>query len=130
MGTFRCPDCGTPSLEICRALRIPPDGWSDDLSLQAIACAACGMKGVAAYEETRHGRGESFHHRGLRLSEADHAALLDRLGRCTCRSWRAPGPCEAHDAYNRVQGHAWLGLQMFQGIGASFRMELISSLKR
>ena len=67
---FVCPRCGKPgTLGITHAIELPAtlSPGSDELALQLLACAACGLHAVAVYEESRRG------------------ALDREIGRASCR---------------------------------------------
>ena len=52
---FLCPDCSAKSLIIAMRLELAPDSRWDEITLQTIACASCGFRGVAVYRESRRG---------------------------------------------------------------------------
>jgi hypothetical protein len=103
-------------------MELMPGGDDDEVTLQTIACDACGFKGIAVYRESRHGAlGQKlWHHHGHAISEkfleAIQLALLkcpDPGNRC-CR-------CETHAAFG---GRNWTDLAQ-NGIDAhkKFPME-------
>jgi hypothetical protein len=53
--SFVGPECHANSLAITQSIELPPDGRSDEISLQIVACQACGFAGTAVYEESRRG---------------------------------------------------------------------------
>lgn len=103
-------------MRIVAWLEIPPDGYHDELALQAVACDACPWVGVANYEESRRGSGERAHHWAQAVSRQDFERLLADLRRCPDPHQRGCG-CEVHVRYNQVEGYAWRGLAMFDRLG-------------
>ena len=113
--SFICPQCGSQSLEIVRSLEFPGDASSDEIALQQITCARCGLRGAAVYRESRRGRldTESWDHSGYSLDDDDYRRLDERMRTC-------PNPtardcvCEAHLFLNRRDSHGiWHGLAGF-----------------
>jgi hypothetical protein len=109
---FLCPDCAAGSLEIVGALELPPDRWWDERALQALACARCGFRGLAVYEESRRGAldSEAVEHGGLRVGAETVVALLGGLAACP-----APGNaacrCAAHERWGRAAPSGeWVGV--------------------
>lgn len=64
---FACMSCRTPRLRIIASLDIGGDAYSDDVAIQVIECNGCGFRGIAVYEESRRGSGESWHHTGYEV---------------------------------------------------------------
>lgn len=94
---FSCPACGAASLEIKAAIELPPDSTWDEIALQLVACARCGFRGAAVYQESRRGSldSEAVDHTGYRPP----AETLDRLRTliASCPDPRNPScGCEAH----------------------------------
>jgi hypothetical protein len=118
---FVCPKCGAAALKIRVSLEFPPDGWSDEISLQAIRCEACRFPGVAVYEESRRGDRERWHHYGYEMKPADYERFYGLLSRCP-----APGnrrcSCEAHREYGEVENDTWVGLKRVPTVGKPFDM--------
>ncbi len=73
MARFRCPAGDTLGLDLGPSLELPPDGRSDEITVQGLRCVHCDFLGVALYEESRRGASESWHHDGLPLYQLDHA---------------------------------------------------------
>ncbi len=116
---FRCPECAAPnSLRIVRSIELPPDGRSDETTLQIVECARCGFAGIAVYQESRRGAlgEESVDHTGYFISADDLKALRRMLARCPnprnplcrCAAHRALGK---RDAAGRWDGLADVRLQ-------------------
>ncbi len=61
-GALVCPDCDASGLEILYSEELGPDDHSDERSRQVVACAACGLRTLAHYEESRRGARERVHH--------------------------------------------------------------------
>ncbi len=78
--SFICPECNASSLTITHKIELPPDGRSDEITLQIVKCGACGFRGTAVYEESRRGSldSDSWHHDGYHM-EADDVDTLQRL---------------------------------------------------
>lgn len=121
MGNFRCPQCQKATLEILQSLELPPDGDSDENTLQLIRCGSCGLSGAAAYMESRRGAGESVDHVGVALSDAAYATLAEQLARCPAPRDRRCG-CTVHEQLFAQERGRWRGLQMFGPIGQIFGM--------
>ena len=121
---FNCPQCQTNSLVITHALELPPDGRSDEITLQLVACHACGFVGTAVYEESRRGASESWHHDGYLVSQADYAQLKKLIEQC-------PLPkdthclCQSHQLLNRVNKNGYWH-RPFTPQGLFFLMKLQS----
>ncbi len=124
---FICPSCKAPSLESLLGMEFPPDGQSDEVTLQLLACKACGFLGASVYEESRRGSldHESFHHFGWALSRDDHDTL--RAAMMSCKKPNdARCTCKAHKLLGRTNdSNYWDGLrQNGIALGDSFRIEL------
>ena len=125
---FRCPRCGgSGSLGIALSVELPPDSRSDEISLQLVACSACGFAGLAVYEESRRGSlgDDSFHHTGYRMAQEELASLAELLR--SCPHPQDPGClCPAHRQLGRrdAQG-TWDGLAGLN-LGEPFPMHLES----
>ena len=83
--SFLCPGCQKHALDIRIALRLPPDDWSDERSLQLLRCARCGLDAIAVYECSRRGADERWHHVGYRLARDSQAQLWSDAERCPAR---------------------------------------------
>ena len=123
VANFNCPVCGKPELGIAQRLELPPDGYSDELTLQTIQCNACALRGVAAYEESRRGASESFHHYGAQISGDDFAKVTADLRRCPTPGDRNCG-CDIHQKYYDLENDSWRGLAMFTLLSDRFAMKL------
>lgn len=99
--SFRCPDCTKVTLEITVSVDLGPDGNSDENILQTVECAACSLRAVAFYEESRRGSmdRESWHHDGWHVTAAVFERVKNTLLAC-------PSP---RDDSCRCAAHAWLG---------------------
>jgi hypothetical protein len=110
---FACPECGTSSsLRITSSIELPPDSRSDEIALQIVACARCGFRAAAAYEESRRGSldFEAVDHRGYRVSREALDSLIARIDACPEPSNRGCG-CESHRELGRTDdGGRWCGL--------------------
>ncbi len=95
---FFCPDCSSKSLSIACRIELGSDSRDDEYSLQAIQCSACDMVGVATYQESRRGAGESWDHIGFRMDATSFQSLLKQLTGCKSRS-KATCTCEAHNYF-------------------------------
>ena len=114
MASFICPRCEEPTLAISHALSLGADCRSDEIRIQAIACAACAFRGVAAYEESRRGSldSESWDHRGSGLTQGEHDALVQLIEacpdpgneRCGCDSHNTLGQRDGRDRWMRLSG--------------------------
>ncbi len=93
---MRCPFCENPrSLSITHRLELPPDHRSDEVTLQLVKCAACGVEAGAIYEESRRGASESWHHFAFELDPFSRLRVLRLIEGCP-----DPGDkrceCQAH----------------------------------
>lgn len=120
-----CPRCDAHSLEIIRALELSSDASSDEITVQQIACAGCGLHGAAVYQESRRGRldAESWDHSGFILEDADYRRL-DGLMRACPNPASRDCTCGAYTYFNQLDpaGH-WRGLAGFQ-VSTPFPMVL------
>lgn len=106
-----CPECREPQLQVVQNLELPPDGRSDETSLQLIACSGCGFWGAAVYEESRRGPSDSFHHTAYDLPLPALAYLKKRLLSCP-QSQNSHCDCEVHRELGRCNHRGiWLGLE-------------------
>jgi hypothetical protein len=111
---FTCPECSVPqSLKIALKIELPPDGRSDEITLQIVKCSECKFSGIAVYEESRRGdlASESVHHLGYRVGKDE----LDNLGsmikrcpnpknpRCDCSAHRRLGRKDASGRWNALE---------------------------
>ena len=96
-----CPGCSGASLVIEHALELGPDGDSDEISIQALRCAACGFCAAASYEESRRGSldRECWRHSAARITPEHYAQLAATLAAC-------PAPRDAECSCN---AHRWFG---------------------
>jgi len=107
---FRCPACAADALAIGASLELPPDTRSDEITLQLVACARCGFRGVAVYEESRRGgmSDEAVDHtvRDVEPSEVDRLAASigacpePRRATCACAAHRALGAPDARGRWS------------------------------
>jgi len=120
---FACPECGGPgSLRIISSIELQPDSRSDEIALQIVACARCGFRAAAVYEESRRGSldSEAVDHRGYRVPEDALATLIAQIDACPEPTNRACG-CESHRQLSRTDEFGrWTGLAEPAG---SFPME-------
>jgi len=106
---FRCPQCYSPaSLEIECSIELPPDRQSDEISVQVIACSACGYQGLAVYSEGRGSVPESerWQHIGYWVSPDAVASVRAAIRAC-------PDP---HNRTCACASHTDLGSQDYRGI--------------
>lgn len=102
---FACPLCKkkrslviSHSIELPAAAYVSPD--TDELSLQVVACDACGFRGAAVYKESRRGKGESWHHYCFAVPTDEVGALAALIDSCPARSDRNCS-CSAHKTIGR-----------------------------
>ena len=123
---FHCPECtASGSLRITSKLELPPDGRSDEITLQLVECSHCGFAGIAIYEESRRGAldSDSFSHTGYRVKGKDFKALMKAVRKCPSPG-NARCKCAVHRRFGtRDQGYRWNGLKDIE-LGRSFRMDL------
>lgn len=110
---FMCPECGAAgSLEITSSIELPPDAWSDEITLQIVECFRCGFRGAAAYEESRRGSldSEAWRHRGHRMRSEALAALAEAIAACP-EPRRSGCPCASHQSLGRTDDSGqWIGI--------------------
>jgi hypothetical protein len=109
---FICPDCGSHALEITGSLELPPGGDDDEITLQTIECAACGLCALGMYRESRRGAldSESWHHDGFRVSVENFQAIADAISRCPRPADRRCH-CPSHQWLGQTQESGWDGLE-------------------
>ncbi|HVG45555.1 MAG TPA: hypothetical protein VM890_12530 [Longimicrobium sp.] len=111
---FACPECGSPgSLRITSSIELPPDSRSDEIALQLVACARCGFRAAAVYEESRRGGldSEAVDHVGYRMTGEALDSLAARIGACPETRNRGCG-CESHRRLGRTDDSGrWRGLE-------------------
>ncbi|MFL5383787.1 MAG: hypothetical protein ACJ8GN_14805 [Longimicrobiaceae bacterium] len=115
---FDCPECGVPgTLAITAAIELPPDRRSDEIALQLVACARCGFRAVAVYEESRRGSldSEAVDHAGCRVPAETLDAIASQIAAC-------PDPgnpacaCASHRRLGRADDSGrWCGLPEMAG---------------
>ena len=76
---FICDDCKSKALVINKSMELGPDDQSDERSLQTISCLTCGFQGIALYEESRRGRGESWRHYGFKVTVSVYESILEAI---------------------------------------------------
>jgi hypothetical protein len=109
---FVCPECGAAELGIVAALELDADSMSDEITVQAVACGACGLLAAAVYEESRRGSLDSdcWFHAGYRLPPEKAADLLALIRSCPRPSDAGCG-CPAHAALGgTTEIGRWTGL--------------------
>jgi len=123
-----CPTCKAPALDVPLFLEFPPDGGSDEVTLQTVSCERCGFAGVGLYEESRRGPlgRESVHHVGWHLTRAEMEKLSALMRTCS-----DPGnlrcQCTAHLVLGkRDPSNSWDGLrQNGYVLGDWFRIDYV-----
>ncbi|HSO27941.1 MAG TPA: hypothetical protein VLS48_07705 [Anaerolineales bacterium] len=124
---FRCPVCGDPQgLQIAASLELPGDAQMDEISLQAVRCAACGFCGSAVYAESRRGAldDESWRHQGYGMAPEEFAWLQRSLLSCP-NSVQRDCRCAAHRRFARQDTSGrWAGLSGLS-LGLQFEVEHI-----
>lgn len=125
---FRCPQCHSPGgLEIECSIELPPDRYSDEISLQIIRCRDCIYTGLAVYAEERGSCPECEGWRHLGYWVSPDAVEATRNAICAC-----PNPhdrqcdCPAHRSLSEqdLTGH-WKGLlELERGHTFSMRIHL------
>lgn len=111
--TFVCPDCEARALEIGDSLELPPDADDDEITLQTVVCAQCGLQAVAVYRESRRGAldSEAWRHEGYRVAEKDFRDIRASIRRCPApRDNRCP--CPTHTRLGLRSGTRWDGLRL------------------
>ncbi len=106
-----CPTCQTNTLNITQSLELPPDVRNDEISLQAVQCASCGLQALAVYRESRRGSlgSESWVHEGYRVSEVDFQRVSGLIGACPNATDKRC-PCESHTVLGHQTEYHWDGL--------------------
>ena len=94
MSCFECPECGSRSLDIAFSIEVDSDD-SDDMRVQLVECSSCGLGAVALYEESRRGEGDSWHHRGIKISSLMWQDLA-RMFRLCRRPMNKLCGCDVH----------------------------------
>lgn len=93
--TMRCPFCeASGTLNISHRLELPPDHRSDEVTLQIVACAGCGVEAGAIYEESRRGASETYNHFAFEVDDLSLRRLKGQITscpeprnkRCTCQA--------------------------------------------
>lgn len=79
-----CPDCGNAALSVGQGIELPPDRWSDEITLHTVCCTSCPFYGVAVYMESRRGalNSESWKHYGYHVTHSVHELLRDAIAQC------------------------------------------------
>lgn len=95
---FVCPMCKNNKLIIEKSIELGPDARNDENSLQAIKCGNCGFHGVAYYQESRRGAGESWEHTGYPMQNKHFQQLLDQLNKCQSPS-NSACRCKTHQDF-------------------------------
>jgi len=96
-------------------LELPGDSRSDEIAIQLVACAQCGFRGAAVYEESRRGRldAESWEHTGYALPGAAYLELSKLMLSCP-RPRDNACPCTSHSTLSRVdESGRWVGLSAY-----------------
>jgi hypothetical protein len=105
-----CPDCGEAGLAGGLGIELPPDSWSDEISLGPISCTLCAFRGIGVYQESRRGRldSESWQHAGYPAAGSLCDALQQSINlcpdagkkNCTCPTHQMLGTTDANGAWN------------------------------
>ena len=110
---FQCPECQSPgSLRITSSIELPPDSRSDEIALQLVACARCGFRAAAVYEESRRGSldSEAVDHVGYRVARETLESLATQVAACPQPENRGCD-CESHRILGRTDDSGrWCGL--------------------
>ena len=103
--SYKCPLCKkngslviSHSIELPAAAYVSPD--TDELSLQVVACDACGFRGAAVYKESRRGAGEAWHHYCFAVATDAVSTLAALIDSCPARADRDCS-CAAHATIGR-----------------------------
>jgi len=114
-------------IELTHSLELPPDGYSDEITLQVVSCFSCHFRGVAVYEESRHGSldSESWQHNGYQVSAEALESLVNAIGLCPSpRNTRCE--CPTHTSIRKMNKHyGRYGLNA-ANIGNHFEMRLVA----
>jgi hypothetical protein len=112
-----CPQCGIEGeFRIRAGLELPPDGRSDEITLQASVCHGCGLFSVTVYEESRRGSldQDSFDHYGYRLDGLEFERLVGLITACPRPDDRRCS-CPTHRQLSRTDDQGiWRGLSAFR----------------
>jgi hypothetical protein len=122
---FICPACAAPGLEIGATLELPCDADWDEITLQVVVCARCGLRALAVYREARHGAldSEDVEHAGWRVSAADFEDAAAALALCP-RPADSDCTCAAHRRFGAQRAGHWQGLpQSGVTVEAEFEMK-------
>jgi len=115
---FQCPACRSPgSLQITSSIELPPDSRSDEIALQVVACARCGFRAAAVYEESRRGSldSEAVDHVGHRVTGEALRSLAARIDACPEPGNPGCG-CASHRQLGRTDDAGrWRGLEDSEG---------------
>ena len=110
---FDCPKCGAPgTLAITSAIELPPDSRSDEIALQLVACARCGFRAAAVYEESRRGSldSEAVDHAGYRVPAETLSLIAAQVAACPDPGNHACD-CASHRRLGRADDSGrWCGL--------------------
>ena len=121
-----CPRCKLPSMEAMLHMELPPDGWSDEITLSLHLCGDCGFTGAGRYEESRRGAlgHESWHSDGWPIARADFDRLEVLIRTCPDRAKAGCG-CDAHALLGKHNAlNAWDGLrENGYPLGTSYRVQ-------
>jgi hypothetical protein len=87
-------------------MELPPDQWSDEITLQIVACGQCHFRGIAVDEESRRGAMDSYcdRHIGYRITEKELQSLQAAIENCPDPSNIA---CECRSHCSVKQILAW-----------------------
>lgn len=112
----RCPVCKTVAFKCQLYIELPPDGRSDEITIQVLTCEKCELQVVGVYEESRRGAldSEAWEHTLWRVSALGYWQLKQAVSDCP-----APGNWRCACA-----GHVWLGAQDGSGRWAGLPAEL------
>jgi hypothetical protein len=103
------------TLAIDHSIELPADARSDEIALQLVSCASCGLRAVAVYEESRRGSldHECVDHQGWLIEPALYERLRGIALRCPAPQEKSCR-CEAHHELGRVDARGrWDGLAGF-----------------
>jgi hypothetical protein len=110
---LRCPDCESGSLKITGRLELPPDGRDDEITLQIVECAGCGLAAIAVYRESRRGAldSECVDHDGCRVSAEDLRIVREAIDACPSPN-NSGCDCETHRWLGGSTADRWDGLSL------------------
>jgi len=124
--SFFCPQCLTRNtLEIVLSIELLPDRRSDEISLQVVSCSVCAFRGLAVYEETRHGQSgsDSWNHIGYWVSPDAVESVSAAIRSCP-NPFNPRCACTAHaDLGERDVYGKWRGLLEMER-GHTFKMRI------